>query len=117
MSLTEITINDLDADQRTLAECIGMDAYINLLKHYAGSYIYVHKPDSVTKSMRNTRIRNEFNGANYQELAAEFGLSEMTIRRVVSPASSPKSKKKRRRTSKKSPRSGKQHRTAKKQEA
>ena len=35
--LDKLTLDDLDADQRQLAECIGMEAYRKLLKNYAGS--------------------------------------------------------------------------------
>ena len=82
--LDNITFNDLDADQRELAECIGIDAYRNLLRNYAGSCVYVRKPDRVTNSIRNADIRKEFNGCNHQELAKKFGLSVVTIRRIIS---------------------------------
>ncbi|MCH5193145.1 MAG: DNA-binding protein [Oscillospiraceae bacterium] len=84
MSLLEnMTIDDLDAEQRALAECIGMDAYKNLLENYAGSCIYVRTPDRVTNRIRNECIREKFNGYNYTELAKEFDLSVVTIRRIL----------------------------------
>ena len=82
--LDNITFNDLDAEQRALAECIGIDAYRNLLENYAGSCVYVRKPGTVTNSIRNADIRKQFNGCNYRELAKEFGLSVASIRRIVS---------------------------------
>ncbi|MCH5348392.1 MAG: DNA-binding protein [Oscillospiraceae bacterium] len=85
--LDNITLKDLDAEQRQLAKCIGMDAYKHLLEHYAGSYVYVRKPDTVTTRARNARIREEFNGCNYQELAQKFGLSEISIRRIIAAKS------------------------------
>ena len=33
--LDKLTLDDLDADQRQLAECVGLEAYIKLLKNYA----------------------------------------------------------------------------------
>lgn len=86
MSLLEkLTLEDLDEDQRQLAECIGLEAYKNLLRNYAGSYIYVCKPDTITANVRDEQIRKEFNGYNYLELAKKFNLSEISIRRIVSP--------------------------------
>ena len=82
--LDNITFNDLDPEQRDLAECIGMDAYKNLLKNYAGSCVYVRKPNTVTNSIRNADIRSEFDGGNYHELAKKCGLSVVSIRRIVS---------------------------------
>ena len=81
--LDKVTINDLDADQRVLAECIGITAYKKLLQNYAGSFVYVRKPATITKNERNERIRREFTGRNYKELAKKFGLSVVSIRRIV----------------------------------
>ena len=83
--LDSLEIEDLSADQRELAECIGMDAYKKLLKNYAGSCVYVCKPDTVTLNARNAQIRKEFNGYNYLDLAKKYNLSEISIRRIVSP--------------------------------
>lgn len=84
MSLLEkLTLEDLDEDQRQLAECIGLEAYKNLLRNYAGSYIYVCKPDTITANVRDEQIRKEFNGYNYLDLAKKFNLSEISIRRIV----------------------------------
>ena len=86
MSLLEkLTLDDLDGEQRQLAECIGIEAYKNLLRNYAGSSIYVHMPDQLTANIRNMEIRKKFNGYNYRVLAKEFNLSDVSIRRIVSP--------------------------------
>lgn len=86
MSLLEkLTLDDLDADQRQLAECIGLEAYIKLLKNYAGSNVYIRMPDKITLSLRNEEIRKKFNGYNYRQLSAAYNLSEVTIRQIVAP--------------------------------
>lgn len=83
--LDKITLDDLDEDQRELAECIGLESYKKLVENYAGSYVYVCKPDTVTVNIRNAQIQEEFNGYNYLDLAKKFNLSEISIRRIVSP--------------------------------
>lgn len=83
--LDELTLEDLGTEQRELAECIGIEAYKKLLINYAGSCVYVCKPDTVTLNARNAQIRKEFNGYNYLELAKKYNLSEISIRRIVSP--------------------------------
>lgn len=83
--LDNLEIKDLSADQRELAECIGMEAYKKLVKNYAGSCIYVCKPDTITANLRNEEIRRKFNGYNYSELALEYNLAEVSIRRIVAP--------------------------------
>lgn len=89
MSLTEqlveeLTLDDLDEEQRALAECIGLDAYKRLVAEYSGSYVYVQKPDTVTSGLRNAALKREFNGYNYLELAKKYNLSESSVRRIVS---------------------------------
>lgn len=83
--LEKLQLEDLEADQRELADCIGMEAYRKLVENYAGSALYVRKPDTVTATVRNAQIQEEFNGYNYRELAKKFNLSEISIRRIVSP--------------------------------
>ncbi len=83
--LDNLTVDDLDEEQRQLAECIGIEAYKKLVRNYAGSCVYIRKPDTVTVKIRNEKIKKEFNGYNYLELAKKFNLSEISIRRIVSP--------------------------------
>ena len=89
MSLTEqlvneLTLDDLEGEQRALAECLGLEAYRRLLLMYAGSTFTVRMPDTVTIPLRNKRIRSEFNGYNWGELARKYNLHEKTIRNIVS---------------------------------
>ena len=83
--LDKLELEDLDEDQRQLAECIGLEAYKNLLLNYAGSSIYVRMPDQLTANIRNEEIRQKFTGYNFHDLAKEFNLSDVTIRRIVAP--------------------------------
>ena len=89
MSLTEqlvneLTLDDLEGEQRALAECLGLEAYKRLLLMYAGSTFTVRMPDKITIPLRNKRIRREFNGYNWGELARKYNLHEKTIRNIVS---------------------------------
>lgn len=89
MSLTEqlvneLTLDDLEGEQRALAECLGLEAYRRLLLMYAGSTFTVRMPDKITIPLRNKRIRSEFNGYNWGELARKYNLHEKTIRNIVS---------------------------------
>lgn len=89
MSLTEqlvneLTLDDLEGEQKALAECLGLEAYKRLLLMYAGSTFTVRMPDTVTIPLRNKRIRSEFNGYNWGELARKYNLHEKTIRNIVS---------------------------------
>lgn len=82
--LDNLTLDDLDDEQRELAECIGIDAYKKLTAAYAGSCIYVRMPEQLTLKLRNAEIKRKFNGYNYGELAREYSLTEISIRKIVS---------------------------------
>lgn len=79
----EIRLDDLTDEQRTMAECIGLDAYGKLVERYGGQAIYIPKADSIVRSLRDERIRSEFNGYNYKFLCNKYNLSERTIRAIT----------------------------------
>ncbi len=84
MDIEKITdIDQLSGEQRELARTVGLDAYRKLVTNYGGSQIYINKYDTVTRPDRNEEIRRKFNGANYHQLAKEYGLSETGIRKIV----------------------------------
>ena len=74
----------LIGEQRELAETIGLDAYKKLITNYGGNQLYIQQAASVMKQMRDKEIIEKFNGRNYRELSKEYGISEMTIRSIVS---------------------------------
>lgn len=81
--LDELTLDDLDEEQRELADCIGLEAYKKLVTTYAGCPINIRMPDKLTIGQRNNRIRKEFNGYNFSELARRYKLTERQIRNIV----------------------------------
>lgn len=78
-----VTSEQLSGDKKALAEIIGLDAYKKLVQHYGGSYIYINKPDTVTRKERNDEICSKFNGSNYSQLAQEYNLTENRIRSIL----------------------------------
>ncbi len=81
--IQKIRIDDLDLEQKQLAELIGLDKYKKLLQTYGGMSIYIPKPDSFAATLRNEQIKHEFNGGNYKELSRKFGLTEVWVRNIV----------------------------------
>ncbi len=82
--LDELRIEDLNAEQRELADTLGgLDIYINFIRKFGGSNVYVVLPETLTTEIRNKHIRREFNGCNYKELARKYSISEITVRRIV----------------------------------
>lgn len=78
-----ITLEDLNEEQRQLAELIGLEGYRALVRAYGGTTIYVSKASTLTIADRNDRIREEYNGYNMPELAIKWDLSISSIRDIV----------------------------------
>lgn len=79
-----VSLEQLEGEQRELAETIGLESYLKLADSYAGCTIYVRKPERIIKRFRDAEIYQKFNGSNYRQLAKEYCLSESSIRKIVS---------------------------------
>lgn len=78
-----LTYDDLSGDQRELAECIGIDNYIEIIKYCGGCSVYFPCEEVICRVVRNRQIINEFNGANYRKLSKKYKLSERQIRNII----------------------------------
>lgn len=82
--LETLKIEDIqNEEQRHLARTIGILAYINLVNEYGGTSVYVFKKDSLTKAIRDEKIRKEFNGSNYSYLARKYNLTDQRVRTII----------------------------------
>lgn len=81
--LDNITLDDLEGDQRALAEIIGIEDYRQLVKEYGGTHIYIPEHEGFKAAARNALIRKEFNGYNFKDLARKYDLTESSIRNIV----------------------------------
>ncbi len=84
MSIDRITLEQLDGEQREIAELIGIESYKKLVRYFGGGQVYICKADTLMKISRNAEICGRFNGYNYRELALEYNLSTKTIREITS---------------------------------
>lgn len=83
-ALEKVRLEDLDQEQQEVAELIGLDSYKKLMAEYGGMSIYIPKADRLERMERNDKIRSEFDGYNFRELAMKYGLTEVSIRSIVS---------------------------------
>ena len=81
--MDNIKIQDLQGEQRQIAETIGLEAYIKLVKIYGGTNIYIAKIDKLLSIKRDTEIVKRFNGYNYKSLANQYRLSERAVREII----------------------------------
>ena len=82
---SKINLDDLGGIQRELAEIIGIDKYLEVVKNFGGSTIYIYKLDTALQPNRNREICEKFDGYNFRELSQEYNLTERTIREIVAP--------------------------------
>ena len=75
--------DDLNEEQQHLAELIGLDIFANLVQVFGGTNIYIPKPEAFGRSVRNEKIRQEYNGRNIKSLAVKYGLTEIWIRNIL----------------------------------
>lgn len=68
---------------RELVAVVGFEAVVRLARHLGGTNQYFPKFERVSLLERNRRIRAEFNGCNYEELARRYGVSTRYIRLLL----------------------------------
>lgn len=79
-----LKLTDLKEEQRQIAEIIGLEAYLKLSRAFGGTTIYIAKAEEIVKrAERDQKIREEFDGSNYAQLAVKYGLTEVWIRNIV----------------------------------
>lgn len=81
--MDNIKIQDLQGEQRQIAETIGLEAYLKLVKIYGGTNIYIAKIDKLLSIKRDMEIVKRFNGYNYKSLANQYRLSERAVREII----------------------------------
>lgn len=81
--LDRVQMDNLDEEQKVLAELIGLEAFKNLVRAFNGTSIYIPKIESLEKAVRDELIKEEFDGGNYKELALKYGLTERWVRLIL----------------------------------
>jgi len=79
----EIKSEELPEPYRTISENIGVINTLKLARLYQGTGVYLPKLDNSLRRIRDDKIRKEFNGGNYKELAHKFKLTESWVREII----------------------------------
>ncbi len=78
-----LEMDDLQEQHREIAECIGMECFLSLVKVFGGSAIYIPQMREVTRMRVYRKIAEEFDGTNIKALAGKYEVSESTVYNVV----------------------------------
>lgn len=81
--LRQAKSEDMTEEQKILIDTVGADCFMELVRVYGGSCVYIPKNDNIMRSIRNRNIRNDFNGRNFKELAIKYGLTVARIRGII----------------------------------
>lgn len=82
LDLKELNIEELPAIYSVISGEIGLDNAIKLARMFSGQYIYFQKIETIERPLRDKKIREEFNGYNFCELAKKYNLTEISIRNI-----------------------------------
>lgn len=80
----QIQPDDLPAELRQIADLIGLESVLALVRARGGEAIYIPKQDSVAAAARNRAIRAQFNGHNHAELARRYNLTVRWVNEIIS---------------------------------
>lgn len=81
--MKEIKLDDLDEKNREIAEIIGIDNFLKISELYGGTRVYFNKLDEVTKTIRDRKIKQEYNRYNIGTLAKKYNLAYESVRRIL----------------------------------
>lgn len=79
----DLELEDLQEQHREIAESVGMGCFLELVKTFGGSAIYIPQMREVTKMRAYRKIAEEFDGTNIKALAGKYEVSESTVYNVV----------------------------------
>ena len=66
-----------------LYDIVGDEKYLEIVRMYGGSNLYIPTYKAAIRNSRNREIRKRYNGINGSQLAAEYGMSFNNLRNIV----------------------------------
>lgn len=65
---------------QNIAAAIGVQNFYKLAKILGGATVYIPKPESLLRPVRDARIKDEFSGYNHLELAKKYDVTTRWVR-------------------------------------
>lgn len=79
-----LELNDIDENYRDIAEEIGVENFIKIVKKFGGTSLYIPKLKTVYNDIIRRLVLKEYNGHNKKKLAVKYDVSERTIQTIIS---------------------------------
>lgn len=81
----EISLEILPESFKYIAELIGLEKAIVIVKNFGGSTIYIPKIDCCDRHNRNTKIVEDYRlGLTYSQLSIKYNLTSVSVRNIIS---------------------------------
>jgi len=81
--LEELKPEELPEPYASIVIKLGIEHTLLLANLYQGTGVYFPKIDKLLAKIRDKKIKREFNGGNYKQLAIKYKLTEQWIREIV----------------------------------
>lgn len=81
--IERLELKDVPANMQDIAQEIGIEAFIKLIKLVGGNSIYFPNEINLTRSIRNRYIKENFDGSNYLELSRKYHISDVQVRKII----------------------------------
>jgi len=78
-----------DGLYREIATEIGVDNFLKLSRLLGGATVYIPQQERVLRSLRNQKIREEYNGCNAMELSRKYRISKRWLYQIVKQGTEP----------------------------
>lgn len=66
-----------------IVHLFGKDTAIRFVRFFGGCNLYIPSERTVFRTVRDKKIREEFTGCNYDELAEKYCLSARQVRNII----------------------------------
>lgn len=66
-----------------LYEIVGDEKYLEIVRMYGGSNLYIPTYNASIRNSRNREIRKKYNGVNASSLAMQYGMSVNNVRNII----------------------------------
>lgn len=78
-----IRLDDIPDSFHAMVEVIGVEKFLEIAKLYGGMSMYIPIYSSIIREARNRDIIDKYNGVNVNELAIKYGISVVSVRRII----------------------------------
>ncbi len=79
-------IRKLPGDLKRVAELIGLEPTLTLVRHFGGGYLVIPKCEAILKKIRDNEIRRDYDTGktSIRELAWRYHLTDRTVKTILS---------------------------------